>query len=78
MKPEVEGYGNKCLILDYIIFVESFPVIPESIMQTMIHYSIQLLSPKGKIIFIHNLLQKQEQMKQLPAMIKPYIKYALF
>jgi len=51
-KLDMVFYINK----DYIIFVESFPVIPLKIMESMILYSTKLLSKKGKIIFIHNLL----------------------
>lgn len=44
-------------------------------MKTMLHYTVKLLSTKGKIIFIHNLLSTKEMLHQLPALLKPYVMY---
>jgi len=50
--------------------MESYPVIPQEFMKEMILYATKLLSPNGKIVFIHNLLIKEEQLQQAPAIIK--------
>ena len=63
---------------DYIIYSESFPVIPLSVMQNMIIHSKKLLNPNGKIVFIHNLVQYENQKNHFIARIKPYIKYIPF
>lgn len=63
---------------DYIIFSESYPVIPEELMTNMIHHCLTLLNPNGKIIFLHNLLEDETQKQHPIAIIKPYIKYIPF
>lgn len=63
---------------DYVIFSESYPVIPEEIMTTMVHHCLTLLNPNGKIIFLHNLLENETQKEHPIAIIKPYIKYIPF
>lgn len=62
------------IILDYILYMESYPVIPKDIMKSMILHSTKLLSKNGKIVFIHNLLESNNMLNTLPAMIKPFIK----
>ncbi len=58
--------------------MESYPVIPRSIMTSMITYSSQLLSSSGQIVLIMNLLESKSQLSQFPALIKPYLKYFPF
>jgi cyclopropane fatty-acyl-phospholipid synthase-like methyltransferase len=46
---------------DYILFMESYPVIPIKTMKKMVKKSKKLLNPNGKIIFCHNLVDKKSQ-----------------
>ena len=63
---------------DAIVFSESYPVIPETLMSNMVEHCKKLLNKNGKIIFIHNLLEKESQLQHPIALIKPYIKYIPF
>jgi hypothetical protein len=54
------GKSLYLIMKDYILFVESFPVIPEEIMRSMILYSTRLVKSTGYIIFMHNLLSDVE------------------
>lgn len=63
---------------DYIVFSESYPVIPIAIMDSMIYHCKQILKPNGQIIFIHNLIDDESQKNHFIAKLKPYIKYIPF
>ena len=63
---------------DVIVFSESYPVIPEKIMEKMVEHCRKILTPGGKIMFVHNLLEKDENLNHPIAQIKPYIKYIPF
>jgi len=64
MKPNVK--------YDYIIFTESYPVIPLDIMKAMMRKCRKLLKPKsGKVCFIHNLEKKKEPIRNY---LKPKLK----
>lgn len=45
---------------DYIFFMESYPVIPVDIMKMMMDKCKSLLLCKGKVIFVHNLVDKKK------------------
>jgi cyclopropane fatty-acyl-phospholipid synthase-like methyltransferase len=44
---------------DYIFFMESYPVIPVDIMKMMMDKCKSLLASNGKVIFVHNLVDKK-------------------
>ena len=57
---------------DYAIFSESAPVIPSELLFDFVNYiNNNLIKENGQIIFINNLSQENNKMKN----IKPYIKY---
>ena len=62
---------------DVILFSESLPVIPRHIMELMLEHCKTILKPNGKIIFLNNLIMKNQQIHPL-ALLKPYIKYIPF
>ena len=62
---------------DYIIFGQSFPVIPRPLMTKMLNHSKHLLNDGGKIIFIHQL-DDTNKTNHIFYKIKPYIKYIPF
>lgn len=57
---------------DYILFMESYPVIPLKTMIKMVKKSKKLLNPDGKIFFCHNLVDKKSKFVDW---FKPKIKY---
>jgi|694.fasta_scaffold105705_2 ubiquinone/menaquinone biosynthesis C-methylase UbiE len=56
---------------DYVIFSESYPVIPDEIMKKMMKKCKQLLKRKGQIIFIHNLVDEKDFLRDF---LKPKLK----
>ena len=64
---------------DYIIFVQSFPVIEINLMTRMLKYVINNnLKDNSKIIFIHSLIDKVEDYDNIFYKIKPYVKHIPF
>jgi cyclopropane fatty-acyl-phospholipid synthase-like methyltransferase len=63
---------------DYIIFGQSFPVIEKQLMTNMIYHCKKLLNKDGKIIFIHHLIDDNNNTNHIFYKIKPYIKYIPF
>ena len=53
---------------DYIFFIQSFPVIPNEIMKSILSVCNKILKKDGSIIFVHNLTNKKNTIKE-------YIKY---
>ena len=64
----------KLVKFDYVIFVESYPVISNALMNKMLKYLKNNLSKNVKIIFIHNLVETKDILK---AYIKPRMKYII-
>lgn len=60
---------------DYIIFIQSFPVIERDLMTKILLHAQNLLNNDGKIIFTHNLVENKKDMNNIFYKIKPYIKY---
>lgn len=60
---------------DLIVFSESYPVIPESLMKDMLNFIINENKFLGKVYFINNIECKPNKIKKI---IKPLMKYALF
>lgn len=63
---------DSCKKYDYIMFTESYPVIPTTVMCDMMTKSRELLNPGGKVIFIHNLENNYDYVR---AFLKPLLKY---
>jgi SAM-dependent methyltransferase len=59
---------------DYILFIESFPVIENELFKDMLDKSYNLLNNNGKILLYHNLFDN-EWKDSIFYMIKPYLKY---
>lgn len=55
---------------DYIFFMESYPVIPVDIMKMMMDKCKSLLLSKGKVLFVHNLVDKKNWLVNF---IKPRV-----
>jgi len=60
---------------DYIFFMESYPVIPVDIMKMMMDKCKTLLTSEGKVIFVHNLVDKKNWLVNF---IKPRIVHIPF
>jgi len=45
---------------DYILFLESYPVIDKAIMDLIIDKLRYIVKPTGKICFVHNLVEQEE------------------
>ena len=60
---------------DYIFFMESYPVIPLDIMKMMMDKCKTLLTSEGKVIFVHNLVDKKNWLVNF---IKPRLVYIPF
>jgi len=60
---------------DYIFFMESYPVIPVDIMKMMMDKCKTLLASNGKVIFVHNLVDKKNWLVNF---IKPQIVHIPF
>ena len=57
---------------DYILFMESYPVISIELMKDMMKKCKKLLSINGRIIFVHNLVYSKNTLVDI---IKPRMKY---
>ena len=66
MKPS----RDKTRRYDVILFMESYPVIPISVMEKMVEKSRSLLHEHGKLIFVHNLVDFKNPLMNF---IKPLI-----
>lgn len=60
---------------DYIFFMESYPVIPVDIMKMMMDKCKTLLTSEGKVIFVHNLVDKKNWLVNF---IKPRVVHVPF
>lgn len=60
---------------DYVLFMESYPVIPLKTMIKMTKKSKKLLKPDGQLIFCHNLVDKKSNFVDW---FKPRIKHIPF
>jgi cyclopropane fatty-acyl-phospholipid synthase-like methyltransferase len=45
---------------DYILFMESYPVIPRENLELIIRRLRRIIKPSGRIVFIHNLIERNE------------------
>lgn len=45
---------------DYVLFMESYPVIPKESLKPIIQKVLKILKPSSKIVFIHNLVEEPE------------------
>lgn len=55
---------------DFVLFMESYPVIPIPMMEKMVQKSKSLLGKKGKILFVHNLVESKNPFIEF---VKPLI-----
>lgn len=58
----MKGGSSECHKFDFVLFMESFPVIPISVMEKMVRKSKTLLKKKGKIVFVHNLVESKNPL----------------
>lgn len=63
---------NKDGIFDFVMFFESFPVIPRALFKTLIQHSKTLLKKGGNLILYHTL---ENVSKPWLRVIKPYLYY---
>lgn len=59
---------------DYILFVQTYPVIDNMIMNRMLNYLKNSPSKDAEIIFVHNLVDNKNTFKEY---IKPKMKYII-
>lgn len=45
---------------DYVLFMESYPVIPRESLELIVRRLQRIVKPSGRITFIHNLIEKNE------------------
>jgi len=45
---------------DYVLFMESYPVIPRENLELVIRRLRRIVKPNGRIVFVHNLIEKDE------------------
>lgn len=45
---------------DYILFMESYPVIPKESLKPIVKKALRIMKPDSKLVFIHNLVEQNE------------------
>lgn len=59
---------------DYVFFMESFPVIPLDIMDSMVSKSKKMLKKDGEMIFVHNLYKNHKHKSSIEFKMIDYLK----
>jgi alpha-N-acetylglucosaminidase len=63
---------------DHVVFMESFPVIPEELMIKLVQHACDnLLKPNGHLAMVHNLV-RDEDVSPMAKFFKPYMKWVPF